>query len=443
MPATGLVIISASLAGALLGCLSGLVPGIHANNMASSLAGRPGLLLLLVSMGSVAVEDPTWVLAASVAVVACAVAHTVANIVPSIFLAVPDEDTALSVLPGHRMAKAGRGLEALRISVFSSMAALTISLVILVPVRSLMTDPGNLYSMARPWLAPSLIGVSAMMVMREVSKPNRPERPGGLHAGLASVVIFMVSGVIGSHALGSPGLVGPLFIGLFGVPTVLMAMTSAQPGSLIPQPEGDGRTKGMPWRSVVLGTMAGTVVGWFPGVSSAQATVMIVPKEVGGEDPELEGARRFIAGVSAVNTANALFNLAALATLLRVRSGTMAAVAGLNEWSSPPWSEGFLPGLEVTVLVGAAAIGGLVAAPVTLWLGGLVARAARGLSGPWALTALLAILLIAALVRGGEDTLLVLVVASAIGMLPPLLGIMRVHLMGAVTLPLVIGLMSG
>ena len=125
MPAYPLVIIiaTASILGALVGCLTGLVPGLHSNNAASFIGSRPGLLLMVAGLGMLTTDDPGWALVASSAVVACAVAHTIANIVPSIYLAIPEGDTALSVLPGHRMVMAGRGEEALRVSVTSSIAS--------------------------------------------------------------------------------------------------------------------------------------------------------------------------------------------------------------------------------------------------------------------------------------------------------------------------------
>ena len=99
-------------------------------------------------MGMLSTDDPTWALVASSAVVACAVAHTVANIVPSIYLAIPEGDTALSVLPGHRMVMAGRGEEALRVSVTSSIASLAIALALVVPLAYVMGPPLGLYGPA-------------------------------------------------------------------------------------------------------------------------------------------------------------------------------------------------------------------------------------------------------------------------------------------------------
>lgn len=430
----------ASLVGALLGCVTGLLPGLHSNNMAAFVGGNPGLLLAAATLGSLAVGGEGWALVASAAVVACALAHTVANIVPSVFLAVPDEDTALSVLPGHRMAMAGRGREALHVSVASSLAALSLAVVLVVPLRLLMGPPGDLYEWLGPWIGPILLAISSLMVLKEVWKAGGPGCSAGRVSGFEATVVLLAAGVLGHLTLFGAGLVAPLFIGLFGIPTVVIALVGTD-SARAPDQVGDRRcSKNLPWTAILRGAMAGTLVGWFPGVSSAQATTMVATGNASGGDAEEEGARRYIAGVSAVNTANAVFTMVALAVLLRVRSGAASAVDGLMAWHRAPWGEGALPSFEVAVLLMAAMVGGLVAAPVTLWVGTRIGRFLHHLSHRWTLRGLLLLLVGVPTVVEGWEGLLVVSTAAALGMVPPILGLMRVHLMGAVSLPLALAL---
>ncbi|NIP36590.1 MAG: hypothetical protein GWN18_16635 [Thermoplasmata archaeon] len=94
-------------------------------------------------------------------------------------------------------------------------------------------------------------------------------------------------------------------------------------------------------------------------------------------------------------------------------------------------------------LLTAAAVGGAVAVPMTILAGRGFQRVLPLLSDRWALLGLLLMLVTVAVWEGGPTTLPVLVASSALGMVPPLLGLMRVHLMGAITLPLAIGLIAG
>lgn len=436
-----LPVLGASLAGALLGCLTGMVPGFHSNNVAATVGADPGLLLMVATLGTLAVDDPAWALVASCAVVSCAIAHTVANIVPSVYMAVPEGDTALTVLPGHRMVQAGRGGEALRISVVSSVASLAVATALVVPVRHLMASPVDLYRSVEPWLGTVLVAVSVQMMLKEASKARTAGVLRGWRAGAAAAGIFLTSGALGHLAIFQLGQVGPAFIGLFGTPMVLLVLLEGREAA--PRTAAVATTdpeRAMPWSATLRGTIAGTVVGWFPGISSAQATVLALPGGEGGEE-SMDGAREFIASVSAVNTANAVFTVVALATLLRVRSGAVAAVDGLMAWEAAPWASGALPTTEVTMLLVAAVVGGVVAAPVTLFIGSRFERAITRLSDRRVLVAILAMLVLMVAWGAGPVALLVLAGATGLGMLPPLMGLMRVHLMGVVMLPLAAGLL--
>ena len=268
-------------------------------------------------------------------------------------------------------------------------------------------------------------------------------------APVYALAIFVAAGALGHVALFRGEAVGPLFIGLFGLPTLLLAIVDTP--TLDGTVTGDGnadRGRGIHWTSVIRGSVAGTVVGWFPGVSPAQATILANPGRQGagsgtGPGDDEEGARRFIAGVSAINTSNAVFNLVALATLLRVRSGATAAVGELMAWSEPPWTDGAIPAMPVALLLAAAAIGGLVAVPVTLRAGRGVERLLPLLSDRRVLYTLVVVLAAVCVGWGGLEAGLILLSTTALGLLPPVLGLMRVHLMGAVSLPLALSILAG
>jgi putative membrane protein len=288
-------------------------------------------------------------------------------------------------------------------------------------------------------MAGILAGVTALMVLSEADKEHGNGRTGGWRATLAALVVVMSAGAMGHVVLFDVGLVGPLFIGLFGVPVILIAMEGERGTTGGPATSTGSVPRRFPLFPVVTGSLMGCLVGWFPGVSSAQATILAVPRRE-GEPDDMDGARRFIAGVSAVNTANAVFVLVALTTLLRIRSGAAVAVNALMEWDQPPWPFGTSPGLDVAMLVLSAAVGGLIGAPVTMVVGRRFQRSLPLLSHRVTLGLLLLMLVGLSYVTSGPMALPVVAVAGALGMVPPKLGLMRVHLMGVVTVPLVLGL---
>jgi len=448
-----LAALAGSVLGALLGCLTGLVPGLHSNNIAAALSTLP--IALLAAVGGAAIGEG-GALTVSCAVVSCAVAHAVASAVPSIFLGAPEGKDVSSVLPGHRLLRAGRGAEALRLSVASSLGAIALSLAILLPVRAVLGPPLMLYPRLMPWLGPALLLVSGLLVLGETARARQRGRPlSGWRAGAVALGLLLASGLLGYLVVfrdgalldgGSSGGagIGALFVGLFGLPTIVWAILDPpRPESGAPAPPTDAGGRGC-WGAVLRGALAGAVVGWFPGTSSGQATMVAVARrggQTGGD--ELERARRYLAGAAAVAAASTVFNLAALATFMRVRSGPAAAVARLTGWAEAPWGASWLPGPDVALLLVAIAVGGAVAALVTVFTGGLAADRAASLGDRRLLFAVALMLVGGCVALGGGRSALVLLAATSLGLLPPAMGVMRVHLMGAMTLPVALGLTIG
>ncbi|HXW99142.1 MAG TPA: tripartite tricarboxylate transporter permease, partial [Methanomicrobiales archaeon] len=98
--------------GLCLGSVSGLVPGIHSNTMASILLSVQGLLLSVLGPEGLAST-----------LFAALVTHTFLDSIPSTYLGIPDPDTALSVLPAHALCLEGLGEEAVRIAALGSALA--------------------------------------------------------------------------------------------------------------------------------------------------------------------------------------------------------------------------------------------------------------------------------------------------------------------------------
>ncbi len=441
-----LAVVFASSLGSLLGSATGLVPGLHTNNVAA--------VLLALAAGAGDASLPV-----SCAVMSCAVAHTLAAAVPGIFLAAPKGESVLAMLPGHRLLKAGMGAEALRLHVGGCLGALAISMAILVPLRCLLAPPVGLHAALLPWLGPSLLLGCALMVLMEGVR-ERPSSSGlrGWRATAVAAGLLLTSAALGElavfddSALLAGAGIGPLFVGLFGLPTLLHAMLDppakgtepvvAATADVVGDDDG-GHPRGLAhWRVVVRGSLVGALVGWFPGTSSGQATMLAVVRSGTKGEGGLEGARRYVLGVAAVGTANVVFNLAALATFLRVRSGAAAAVGGLMAWTEAPWV-GTLPPVDVSALLLAMAIGVSIATPIVLMGGRLAGAAAPLLSDGRVLLLVAAALAALCVLPGGARAALVLVAATSLGMLPPMLGVMRVHLMGAMTVPVAVALLTG
>ncbi|MFD1512419.1 tripartite tricarboxylate transporter permease [Halomarina rubra] len=397
-PEFALAVCGFTLAGIALGTLSGLVPGLHANNVA-----------LLLAAGAAAAPGPPTLVAC--AMLAAGVVHTFLDVVPALALGVPDPAMAASALPGHRLVVEGRGEEALRLSALGSVLAVALAVPLAVPITMAMT---RLYPVVTANLSLVLGGIALAMVLTE---PTWPRRAGAtLAVGASAALGLLTLDLAVSGPLGGSTLM-PLFAGLFGVPVLLDAMGGAG------VPEQDDARLALSRRSVAglggVGTLSGAAVGYLPGVSSAVAATLALTAV-----PGRYGARGFVVATSGVNTANTVFALFALFALGTPRTGVLVAVDDTVS----------APSLTLSVLaVAGAALAGFVLVGA---LGPAYLRFVGDLDPTRLSVAVLALLCVFAFLFAGGVGVGLLVAAGVVGLLPPRLGVKRAHLMGVLVGPL-------
>ena len=293
------------------------------------------------------------------------------------------------------------------------------------------------------------------IVVAEGTVAPRADRGWGLERKGLAAVLFLASGFLGLlvlesgrvlarnwYPLGAPPvpeavMMFPLFCGLFGLPNLLLGLWETpvappQSDEALPLPR---RRK---LRGVLTGALAGGILGWYPGMTAGHGAVLA--RLIAGEDSEDEDAstREFLVSASAVTMANAFFNLVALFVILRARSGALHITQevlgeGLVRWqSAPAVPAGF------ALLAVSAAVAALLACPLTLLLGKLVARLFGAVPYRRLLAAVVGLLLVMLWLFSGISGLAVAAVSSALGLVAPLAGVRRVHLMGAILLPVIL-----
>ncbi|MCK4444872.1 MAG: tripartite tricarboxylate transporter permease, partial [Thermoplasmata archaeon] len=277
--------------------------------------------------------------------------------------------------------------------------------------------------------------------------------PKGLALG-----VFLLSGVFGYIILATPGFgqnnwyplpqlvidssmvsFFPLFTGLFGTSTLLISLND-QP-SIPPQEVDNEPPKIAKWRktrAVFSGTVAGTFVGWFPGISSASATV--IAKLLGGGEPKkrdsLESNKEFMIAISGVNTATGIFTILALFVILKARSGAMKAVQLMVGDSIVPWDPLQNVPFQMALMLFSVLLAALVAFGLTHVLGKMFANRFSRVPYRKLVIGVLTYLVIMIFLFAGPLGLLIGGVATCVGLIPPLVGVKRVHLMGCLILPI-------
>lgn len=388
--------------GIALGTVSGLVPGLHANTMA----------MLLAAAAPIAPGPPRLV---GAAMLAAGVVHTFLDVVPALALGVPDPAMAVSALPGHRLVLGGRGREALRLSALGSGLAVLLAIPLALPITLGMQ---RAYPTLRAHLPLVLVCVVAMLVLTERTLWGK--LGGAAVSAGAGVLGLLTLDISPAAPLDAGGILVPLFAGLFGAPVLVEALGGAG------VPEQDDAALATTPRAVaglgLLGTISGAIVGYVPGVSSAVAATLALVAV-----PGRYGARGFVVATSGVNTANSVFALFALVALGSPRTGVLVA---LDRSGAP---------LDVPLLLASIALAAAVGYVLVPLLGDRYLALAGRVSSVKLSLSVLGLLVVLSGLFAGAIGVVVLLVASALGLVPARVGARRAHLMGVLLWPLALG----
>jgi len=387
--------------GIALGTASGLTPGLHANNFA----------LLMAAFAPSLPGPPRYV---GAAMLAAGVTHTFLDVVPALALGVPDPAMAATALPGHRLVLQGRGREALRLSALGSALAVAFAVPLAVPVTAAME---RAYPTIRAHL-PLVLGTVALALVAS-------ERTTRARVGAAFTIA--ASGALGTVTLDLPargllpsgGMLAPLFAGLFGAPILIEAVG----GAGVP-PQADASV--VPTRRTVasvalVGTLAGAIVGYLPGISAAIAAtgaLVALPSR---------GPRAFVVATSGVNTANTIFALFALVALGTPRTGVLVA---LEDAGVP---------LELPTLLASIGIAATVAFVLVLVVGDRYLTAVGAVDNTLLSASVLALLCVLVVALTGAVGLGVFAASTVVGLVPARFGARRANCMGVLLVPLALG----
>jgi putative membrane protein len=181
--------------------------------------------------------------------------------------------------------------------------------------------------------------------------------------------------------------------------------------------------------SSFLGTISGSLVGFLPGVTSGVAAV-ISRLFIRNEESD-----DFLFALGSVNTANYIFNLAALYILLRPRSGAVNSISQI--YTVDRWYSTFLIPTSFILILITVVLSSILAFFLTLKIGKFFAVNIEKLGRRYGHVSriLIAAIFIFVFLFTGVLGIVFLVIATLIGVLPPKLGIMRAHLMGVIMLP--------
>jgi len=300
-----------------LGCLTGLIPGFHVNNVA----------LIALSLSPVAVGIGIPLDAVAGIIVACGTVHTFLNYIPSALVGAPDDNMALALLPGHRMLISGQAAQGVAYSARGSQMGMLMSIPLLIVARLMFGEnPGlGLYESSRDFLPWLLLIISIFLILTETTRlpwPYWMQRatsrlvfplprtinidiplgkfrfkrkwenlnlslgPSSRVAGiLVASAFFLLTGFYGWAVFELPGrspvgmpsatLLFPGLAGLFGIANLIDIYVTT---SEIPPQKQNWEMPAMKPLAVptFLSAVVSSVMAILPGMTAAQATVVVM-----------------------------------------------------------------------------------------------------------------------------------------------------------------------
>jgi putative membrane protein len=344
------------------------------------------------------------------------ITHTFLDFVPSVFLGVPDADTALSVIPAHRMVLSGQGFEAVKLTVIGSLLSIIVA-IFFIPVMIIAMPLA--YVFLKPFIAWILIVVIAYLILKEKTKNKI----------FWSFFIFCSSGILGFIVLNFPNLdepLLPLLSGLFGLCMLLdsLAQNSAIPFQRVT--ENIELKKKDLIKSVGAGAVTGSFTGFFPGLGPSQAGI-VGSLLVGGM--EKLGIHGYLVLQGAINMMNFFLSIITLYAIDKARNGAVIAVMKI-------FPEFSLQSLLV-IIAGFVFCAG-IATFLSMWFARLFSNFVTKINYTLICWCIMILIIGMCFYFSGIIGLLILFVSTMIGMVSLKVGIGKNHAMGCLLLPVIL-----
>ena len=407
-------LVIACFIGILIGTTTGMIPGIHVNTAGAILFASSTFLLTFIS--------PEFL---CVLMVSMSIAHALIEFVPSMLLGVPEEDTATSILPGHRMVLQGRSKEVIRIVSVGGFGAIIVTILML-PIFAIILP--LLHDVSKPFTWMILLFASVYLTYK-LTNTKRDF--------LWSLLLFVLSGILGWITFQTPISSGVslmcTFSGLFGISTILFSLNDS---SKIPHqnPFYELDLDFSKYKSIFAGGITGAILGFLPGFGPAQGTV-IAQAASGANDNDDDDTVNFLLATSGLNVSDCLFSLIAIYIIGNPRSGIAVYMSYLI-------SEMNLNHLAIFIFASLVAVA--VSLVLALKLGDsfsrLMARVDyKKLSIGVILLQILILYIFVFYYQAPVGYMtLALITSTAMGMLPHYIGVGKSHLMGVLIIPAIV-----
>ena len=368
------------IVGIFIGIFVGLIPGIHTNL----------IVVVLLSLFYALDFDP---LLFSIIIISVGLTNTFVDIIPSIFLGVPESERIFNALPGHKFLLKGKANDAIIISTF-----------------------GGIFSIITGVLLIPLIIIFILTYKKSCKEI------------IISSFVFIISGILGLIILRS-NVEQPLFVllsGLFGISNLFVSLINKT--KLAEQKQSvvfiDLKKTIM---TSIKSIMSCVFITLFPGLGPSQGAFISrsIFKQI--------DVKYYLMLTSGIATFDFFISLITFYTINKTRNG---AIVGIKDLINGLNLELFLFFIGVLLFVSG------IAAIITLFLSKVFILFINKIN--YIILNIIIILFITLLgfLISGFYGFLVLIISSFIGLIPILLRSQRSNLMGCLLIPTLVLLFS-
>jgi len=392
----------ALLLGTLAGIFTGLAPGIHIN------------LVSAIILGSLSYLSKIPVLALVVFIVAMSVTHTFIDFIPSIYLGAPDDESFLSILPGHQLLLKGMAHEAFILTLYGSIFAIP-AIIVITPIFIALLP--TLFIAIKTIIPYILIFLSLFIILRD-------EKPS------LSFLIFILAGFLGFLAFNLPlkEPLLPLLSGLFGLSNLLFSIKSKTklPNQEIKPLRYIKLTKKEFFKSSMASMIFAPLCSFLPGIGSGHAATL-------GSEFVQQNNRGFLFMLGAINTIIMGLSYVTVYAIQKARTGTAASVQSLL---------GEITKTNLTIILITIILTGIISFFIAVYLSAFFSKNINRLNYGWLTIAVLAIIIIINIIFSNWLGLLVLIAGTSLGFFTISSNARRINLMACLILPSIVYYLS-
>lgn len=387
----------AIIIGITLGTITGLIPGIHVNLIA----------IILLTLSAV-LQNYFPLLTIITVIIAMAITHTFLDTIPATFLGAPDEDTALAVLPAHKLLLEGKGYEAVYLTVIGSLSSL-ILICALLPLLAVIIK--HLYPLIQNIIPYLLLLIIFPLIIRERHKLN-------------AIIIFLLAGTLGLATLNLNNLnqpLLPLLSGLFGTSTLMISIKNKTqvPYQKITKPIINTKQG---FKAVSSAVFSGSLCSFLPGLGPAQAA--IISSSITKVSQKL-----FLVIIGGISTVNITLSFLTLYIINKARNGAVVTIQKINPYVT---QEQLIFFIAVSLTTGA------IATILALKISKIASNLITKIDYQKLCKVIIILIAVLSFYFSGFLGIIVLITATALGILPHHYKVSKSHLMACLILPVIL-----